>query len=67
MLTRIGAPIWPPPTFLRLILLLSTLNLAVFGQDRLMGGLISTRDIAELTQIATQFAAQTMNSNGELL
>lgn len=32
-----------------------------------MGGLISTRDIAELTQLATSLAAQTMNSNSELL
>uniref|UniRef100_A0A915D1V4 Uncharacterized protein n=1 Tax=Ditylenchus dipsaci TaxID=166011 RepID=A0A915D1V4_9BILA len=30
-------------------------------------GLISTKDIAELTQIATELAAQTMHSNGELM
>jgi hypothetical protein len=30
-------------------------------------GLISTRDITELAQIATEIAAQTMQGNGELL
>lgn len=37
------------------------------GLDRGLMGLISTRDIAELTQMATELAAQTMQSNGELL
>ncbi|KAI6227753.1 hypothetical protein M3Y99_01214900 [Aphelenchoides fujianensis] len=66
MLTKTGAPVWPPP--LHFFLLLSTvLQVGVHAQERLMGGLISTRDIAEITQIATQLAAQTMNANGELL
>jgi hypothetical protein len=72
MFPRIGAPVWPPPFLLgrsqlfTLILIVSQIS-STFAQDKLMGGLISTRDIAELTQIATQLAAQTMNSNGELL
>ncbi|KAH7730912.1 Protein Y32G9B.1 a [Aphelenchoides avenae] len=35
--------------------------------DRSLMGLISMRDIAELTQIGTQLAAQTVNSNKEIL
>lgn len=30
-------------------------------------GLISTQDIAEITKIATDLAAQTMKSNGEIM
>ncbi|KAI6190551.1 hypothetical protein M3Y97_00130300 [Aphelenchoides bicaudatus] len=64
LLSRTGVPVWPPPSF---FLLIAFLTQTVYAQDRLMGGLISTRDIAEITQIATQLAAQTMGSNGELL
>ncbi|KAI6219015.1 hypothetical protein M3Y99_01679000 [Aphelenchoides fujianensis] len=66
MLTKTGAPVWPPPLHF-FVLLSPVLQVGVFAQERLMGGLISTRDIAEITQIATQLAAQTMNANGELL
>ncbi|CAD5225263.1 unnamed protein product [Bursaphelenchus okinawaensis] len=66
MYNRIGAPVWPPPTFL--VLLINVLG--VSGQREGLGGLgsiISSRDIAEITQIATSLAAQTMNTNSELL
>lgn len=52
--------------FAQSLCLLPTLTVAQADRS-LVGGLISTRDIAELTQIATQLAAQTMQSNGEIL
>ncbi|KAI6187016.1 hypothetical protein M3Y98_00196200 [Aphelenchoides besseyi] len=68
MIIKLGFSAWPPPTaFSRLLSLLFVFHSVADAQERLMGGLISTRDIAELTQIATQLAAQTMNANGELL
>ncbi|KAI1724073.1 hypothetical protein Ddc_05275 [Ditylenchus destructor] len=51
--------------FVQSVCLMPALTLA--QADRSLAGLISTRDIAELTQIATQLAAQTMQSNGEML
>ncbi|CAD5231478.1 unnamed protein product [Bursaphelenchus xylophilus] len=66
MFIRIGAPVWPPPS----VLLLLINSMVVLGQRDGLGGLgslISSRDIAEITQIATNLAAQTMNTNSELL